>query len=378
MTLKLAWHPAWTRPACAAVLGLLPALSPHLAAEATEAPIAWTADQARAAGVRTQVMAPQAQTPGEGATLQGTVVLPPQAVDLISTPLTAAVQQVLVSPGDRVRTGQPVARLQSTELLQWQREWQQAQAQAQAIATRLARDEQLLAEGLIPELRVIEARTQLRLADLAARERRQMLQALGLPLREGVLQAEFTLNARSAGTVMELNASPGQRLDAGLPVARLARTGQWQLELQASAELAARLRPGARLQVEGCQQPARLRAHLPQVQAGNQSVLLRADLPDREDCVRAGQFVQVKVSPEAGTGTAAGLQVPADAVVQHQGQAHVFVATPQGFVPTPVVLGPGQGTLRPVHQGLKAGDVVVVQGTAALKGAWQGLGGGGS
>ena len=114
MTLHFAWRHAWARPTCAAALGLLNALSPPLAAQAAEPHITWTAEQARAAGVRTLTLAPQGLTAGDGALLQGTVVLPPQAVDLISTPLTAAVQQVLVSPGDVVRAGQPVARLQST------------------------------------------------------------------------------------------------------------------------------------------------------------------------------------------------------------------------------------------------------------------------
>ena len=356
--------------------GLLTASMAQAAdAPAKAPPIAWTEAQAKAAGVLTQVLSGTGASPGAGLVLQGTVELPPHATELISAPLAGVVQQVLVSPGQRIQAGEPVARLLSPELVTWQRELLQAQAQARLAATRLQRDEQLHAEGIIAGLRLQDSRTQNELAQLALRERRQTLQMAGASTTNETLQPGLTLRASAAGTVLEITATPGQRLDAGMPVAKVARGGQWAIALQATPEQAHSLRTGDLLAVQGCKTPARLTAIVPQVSAGNQAVQLRADFTSAEDCLRVNQFVQITVAGRPGQG-AGSLSVPAQAVVRHQGLAYVFVQTPKGFVPTAVVLG-AEGTGQTlVRSGLKAGDAIAVQGLAALKGAWQGMGGG--
>ena len=53
----------------------------------------------------------------------------------------------------------------------------------------------------------------------------------------------------------------------------------------------------------------------------------------------------------------------------------MFVRSNQGFLPTAVELGPQANGAWQVRSGLKAGDEVAISGTAALKGAWLGLGG---
>lgn len=345
------------------------------------APIAWSAAQAKAAGVGTQVLAATAASPAAGLALQGTVEWPPQAIELLSAPLAGVVQQVLVSPGQRLRAGEPVARLLSPELLSWRRELLQAEAQARLTQSRLDRDEKLHAEGIIAGLRLEDSRTQNQVAQLAARERRQALQMAGASVSES-LQPELTLRAAAPGTVLEVLGSPGQRLEAGMPVAKIARSGRLSIALQATTEQAQNLREGDTLAVQGCKAPARLSAIVPQLSEGNQTVKVRADFTAAEDCLRVNQFVQATVTGRAAAGKGArngdapGLSVPAQAVVRHKGQPHVFVRTAQGFVPTPVELGGESGTNVLVLRGLKVGDEVVVRGIAALKGAWQGLGGG--
>lgn len=355
--------------------GVTAGAAPAASAPAGRTPlIAWSAAQAKAAGVVTQVLAlTQPAAPGD-LLLQGTVVLPPQAAYLVSAPLAGVVQEVLVSAGQGVRAGQPVARLLSPQLLEWQREMMQAETQAQLAASKLQRDEKLFAEGIIAELRLQETRSQHQMAQLAVNERRQALRLAGASTTRMELQPGLTLSAAAAGTVLEVTATPGQRLEAGMPVARLARAGRLAVELQATPEQARSLRIGDRLAIEGCQAPALLVAVSPQVSASNQAVQLRADFNHPEACLRVNQFVQARVGGGAVPRPAT-LTVPAAAVVRQAGAAYVFVRKPQGFVPTLVELEPGAGS-QPVRSGLKAGDEIAVQGTAALKGAWQGLGAG--
>lgn len=351
-------------------------------AQAAPAPVTLSPEQLSAAGIRTQRVSRTDAAAAQALELSGTVVLPPQAQLVLSAPLAGVVQQVTVSPGQALRAGQPVARLQSAELLQWQRERLSAQNQLQLAEARLSRDEKLFAEGLIAEMRVQEARSQAELARLALAERRAVLSVVGAGTQGEGLQAGLTLSAPVAATVIELLASPGQRLDAGMPVARLARAGALALELQAQPEQAASVRVGDRLEILGCRRAdgspvtARLMALNPQLMPGNQAVVLRADVEGKApECLRANQFVQARRTALGGRASSA-LALPTEAVVRQGTQAYVFVRTAKGFVPTPVqVQAQGAGLVQ-VTAGLRGDEEVAVQGTAALKGAWQGLGAG--
>jgi len=357
----------------ACLLALLPLQAPH-AAEL----LALTPAQAEAAGLRTQTAsaAPQ-DDPQRNLLLQGTVVLPSQASDMVSTPLAGVVQSLLVSPGQSVAAGTPVARLLSPQLIEWQREWLHADAQAQLARERLQRDEQLFGEGIIAEQRLRETRSQARMAQVSLDEKTQALQLAGLSqrqLQQRQLDPHLTLLAPAAGTVLGLDASPGQRLEAGMPVARLARHGRLSIEVQASQQQLPWLQVGQSLQVDGCKAPARLVAITPQVNSGSQSALLRADFNSPERCLRLNQFVQLRAAAVNAPGAAAGVGLPAEAVVLHGGQPHVFVQRAKGYEPVAVTLAPGGGARVTVLSGVRAGDAVVVKGTAALKGVWQGLG----
>lgn len=344
-------------------------------------PIAWSPAQALAAGVGTQTLGAASVNTGAGLVLQGTVELPPQATELLSAPLAGIVQQVLVGTGQSVRAGAPVARLLSTDLITWQRELLQAQAQEKLAATKLQRDEQLHAEGIIAGLRLQDSRTQHQLAELTVRERRQMLQLAGVRDANPSLSSGLTVHAATAGTVLEVLATPGQRLEAGMPIAKMARAGHLSITLQASVEQVRTLQVGDLLMLPDCKAPAKLVAIVPQVSEGNQLVQLRADYTGNDACLRVHQFVQATVvgrpaSGKANSADTTGLNVPPQAVVRHAGKAYVFLRTAHGFVPTAVELsGEGSGALQ-VRSGLKMGDTIAVRGIAALKGAWLGLGGG--
>lgn len=373
-------HPCFL-PRCALLLSLAGTLAGAAAAE-PDPLIPWQPRASADLGVRTQAVQ-AGQGGGEGLLLQGTALLPAQQSDLVSMPLAGVVQAVLVAPLQPVRAGQPVARIMSPELAQWQREWLLAETQARLARSKAERDEQLFADGIVAEHRRNESKAQAEMATLTAREHRQALRLAGVSeaalarAAEGgaeTLSPQLTLLAPVAGTVLEQLAAPGQRLEPGSPVARIARGGSLVIELQASAEQARLLRAGDTLAVDGCKTPARITAVSPQLSSATQGVLLRAELVKREDCLRINQFVQLRWQGDARRAGTGAFRVPAAALVQLNGRSYVFVRQPQGFRATPVVVAPGGSQDVLVTDGLKAGDEVVVQGVAAIKGAWLGLG----
>jgi RND family efflux transporter MFP subunit len=362
------------------VLPWLAALSLAVFAQDPAAVIPWSARLDSGAGVSTVVLSAQGVA-GGGLVLPGTVVLPAQQSEVVSLPTASVVQAVLVAPMQTVRAGQPLARVMSPELVAWQREWLQAETQARLAHGKAQRDEQLFADGIVSEHRRNESRAQYEMAALSARERRQSLRLAGLgeaaltqAAATASLSPQLTLSAPVAGMVLDIGVTPGQRLEAGSPVARIGRAGRLAIEVQASRQQAQGLQVGDVLAVEGCKLPAKISAISSQLSSTTQSVQLRAELTGREDCLRINQFVQLRGPAGGRAGEAAALTVPAPAVVQHGGQHYVFVRVPQGFRATAVKTAPGGGAEVSILDGLKAGDEVAVKGVVAIKGAWLGLG----
>lgn len=356
-------------PPTALLAAALCAVSPLLHAQ--DALLRVQPAQAQALGLRTA--APQPAGSAAPLVLQGQAVLPPQLLRVVSAPVAALIEQVLVAGGDPVAAGRPLLVLNAPQVVEWQREHRQASLQLQLAQQTAERDRALLAEGLIPGARAQASEHQLQIAQAALRERSQLL-ALAGTRPDAQLSGRLQPAAPAAGTVLEVQVQAGQRVEAGAPLLSFAVRGPLWLELQATPEAAQGLHVGDQVQVAGCAQPARIASIGAQVQDGSQTVTVRARWSVAQDCVLPQQRVQAQVSaPRAG----AAWLVPDSALVRLAGRDLVYVQRPGGFQPVPVkVLGTGAGAgQRQVQGTLAATDQVVVQGTVALKGLAQGLAG---
>jgi len=314
--------------------------------------------------------------------LAGTVVAPPALLAVASTPYAGVVQQVHASSLQSVKQGAPLLTMHSQAWLEVQRDYLQAATQAALAEARAQRDAGLHGDGIISAARLEESRSAAMLARLNADERAQALRAGGWDskaiqnlLRRRALTPELVLRAPRSGTLLELNADAGARLDAGMPVARVSRSGPLWIELQASRVQAERLRVGQVLQVQGCGS-ARVIALGSAVSTANQSVAVRAEQIGTEDCLKLNAYVEARMAPasKAGPAQTQGVLVPASALVRRGADTYVFVQNAAGFMATPVqAVQAGADQVR-VTGKVAAGDAVAVKGLVVLKGSWAGLG----
>jgi cobalt-zinc-cadmium efflux system membrane fusion protein len=329
----------------------------------------------------------QAVATGAVASFPAQVVLPQGAERIVSTPVVALIEQVLVQPGQAVKAGTPLLRLASTELGQAQLQLAQAGARSRLAQQALAREQALFAEGIIPERRVQEAKAAAALAQAEAGQARAALRLMGLPpvalervAAGGAPQDGLTLTAPQAGTVADIAVQAGQRVDASSLLMRLVQAGAIGLEIQVPAAQAAAYPVGTALSVAGGSLGSAsgnpLRAHVRSVSTsvapGSQTRSLRATLDDAQaaSALRPGEAVTVQMSAPAAPLGATAWSVPLAAVARDGQQAHVFVQTPQGFEARPVQVLASAGQVVRVTGALKAGEAVAVTGVIALKGAW--------
>lgn len=321
-----------------------------------------TAAQKKNLGIATVAAATQNASPA--LTYTARVALPPASVRVIAAAGAGLVTQLHVQPGDSVKRGAPLVTLSMPGLADAQNALTQARLRAQLAAGNAARDEKLFSEGLIAESRLRAARAEAQSTRASQAAAQTALSLLGAGKVSG---STLTLTAPIAGVVTESAAEPGQRVDAGVALAKLADLSKLALEIPLSTAQARQVAVGQTVSVVGSNAGGRIIALLPQLNAA-QSVLARASLADPQKLLRPGQSVQAAI---AGTQAAQSLSVPTAALVWQNAQPHVFVETAQGFKPTPVRLLRQNASQAEVG-GLAAGSRVAVKGVAALKAQWLG------
>ncbi len=321
-----------------------------------------SAAQKQNLGIVTAVAATGAESPA--LTYPAQVTLPPASVQVVAATGEALVTRLHVQAGDAVKRGAPLVSLSMPGLVEAQNALTQARLRAQLAAGNAARDEKLFAEGLVAEarLRATQGEAQAARAQLAAAQA-----ALSLLGQGRVSGSTLTLTAPITGVVTEAGVEPGQRVDAGAALLKLADLSQLALEIALSPAQAQQVAVGQPVTVAGSAAHGRVTALLPQLSAA-QSVRVRASLVDPQRLLRPGQSVQAAI---AGLASPQHVSVPATALVWKARRAHVFVETGGGFVPTPVTVLRQNAQLAEIT-GLAAGSRVAVQGVAALKAQWLG------
>jgi len=341
--------------------------------------VALSAKQAQALGIVTAVLS--GKHSGEVSGLPAQVVIPANQMFVISTPLPAMVEQTLVGVGDSVRKGQPIARLQSPALAEAQRGLVQASVQSRLAKENLARDEALWKDGIIAESRYRATRGLALETKAALSERKQLLRLSGMSdtaiaqlQSDNNLSSRLTMTAPVDGVVLEKTASAGQRLDAVVPMFKIARLNPLALEIQAPLAYTRDLKIGATITVPAYAASGKLTAIGRSLTSTNQTILLRATIQHGAENLRPGQFVEASISTGANGG--AQWEIPNSAISRIASKTVVFVKTHQGFrAQTINVLN--EGAQNSVIGGeLKGDEIIAVRGTATLKSSLMGIGGG--
>lgn len=337
--------------------------------------ITFSAAQIQALGIRTVPLVAAGST--QGMAYPATVIIPAGQMRVVAAPMAGLLTSVLVASNTPVRAGQALARLASPGLAEAQGSLIQAAAQAQLARENMKRDDQLLADGIISAGRHQATRAAYLSANAMLAQQRQSLRMLGVP-QSAISQmeagrassAEITLSAPITGEVLEVNATPGQRVDPATVLFKVAKLDPLWLEISVPARDAAAIKPGEVVTISGRNASGRVLS-VARAASMSQAVTVRAEVHGDLNGLVAGHAVEARITQAA----ASGWQVPASAVAQQQGKSFLFVRSTQGFTPVPVkVLGQSGDSARIVGA-LQAGQQVAVQGVGQIKAVWMGIGG---
>lgn len=257
------------------------------------------------------------------AVVAGTVVPPVNARIVATAPFAGTVTAVLVLPGQRVRKGEPLARVSSRELLEAQSELSQAEAELQMADAAARRKRSLVDKNFQSPVVAEEAEGQVAKVQAVIERHRNTLSLHQITIG---LAGDYIITAPADGVVVQANAMPGDKVEAMAPSITLDTGSALWVEVQVPAHLVSALKAGDSIQVADGPQ-----GHIVSVGTSldglTRSATAYAELPANSGLI-SGQLVSITI---ARTATARALSVPRGAVTRVDDKNSVFLRTETGF-----------------------------------------------
>jgi len=295
----------------------------------------------------------------------------------LSPQVGGLVQAVERDLGDSVQPGDVLAVIVSPAFGAAKAAYLQAVASETLWIANHKRETDLLTRGVATERDLLEAETGLAESRVAKSRAQQALMGLGLSatqiaevVRTGDTTSEYRVTAPFDGVVVERQATVGELCDPATPlfaVADITRMWAWlnffetdmrYIETGQTVVLHLGGLPGA--PVAGT-----ITWVSTQLDPRTRTLRARVELDNSGGVVRANMFATAIVTVRDAQPT---LVVPR-AAVQWEGCCNVvFVQdSPTAFHPVKVLLGPANGSLVEVRQGLSGAETIVTQGSFLLK-----------
>jgi RND family efflux transporter MFP subunit len=311
--------------------------------------------------------------------LPAEVSIPNKSQRVISAAQDGVVEILFVAEGDNVVAGQPLAQLNSPQLLQSQNDYLQALSRLAQANREMKRDKNLFEEGIIAERRYRQSLSTSQQVTIEVGMYKKALELAGMDStaianlnKTRALNSHLTVVAKNAGVVMKQFATAGQRLTAADPIYQVAELSTLWLEIHVPLDIAKQVQPNDEIKI--CEQG--IGGHViavgRAVHAADQGVLVRAEISENTQQLTPGEFVQACFVQQTGV---AQFEMPRSAIFRNEGRSAVFVKSEAGFSSQVVEVVAENGDKVVVTGNLSAQQEVVIKGTATVKAAWLGMGG---
>ena len=320
----------------------------------------------------------RAATATEGVGVPGTVASNAYRDTKVNALVGGVVRQVIVELGARLRRGEPLAVIFSSDLADAQMKYLSMRATFEADHQKLVRTEKLVALGAASrqELEEVTAMHAGHETELAAARQRLLL--LGLEARQvdsltdaSHVVSEVTVHAPANGEVIARSVNPGQVVSAAQELFVVTDLSTvWVIgDLYEKDFPVVRVGSNAVINVPANNRTLRGRvAYIdPRVDPASRTAKVRVEVPNPGESLRLGMFVTLSFE----TGANQRITVVPQAAVQAVGDRTVVympVEVEEGkFTERPVKLGPSRGNVVQVLEGLRPGEKVVTEGSFFLR-----------
>ena len=298
-----------------------------------------------------------------------------QRTTRIGSSITGRVTQVMAEVGDRVKAGQPLAKLASPELSNAQLGFLRALSATKLAERSVERAQQLVTADVIGNAELQRREVELSVARAELRAATDQLRLIGLSealierLREtGALASEVAITANRTGIVVERKVSQGQVAQPGDPLFTVADLSNvWVVgALPEQDANSVKLNQRVEIEVAALGQQilkGRIVYISDTVQSDTRTVPIRTEVDNPKSELKPQMLATLRLNGLF----VEQLAVPGSAVVRENDKDYVFVQIGKNhFRLTEVELDPAAGELRPVRKGISEGTFIVVDGSFHL------------
>jgi len=316
---------------------------------------------------------------GERIRIVGEVVRSPGTTITIETSVQGRVKDLMVSPGDAVKAGQPILTLQSHELHSMEGDLLRKNEKKKYMEERYRAGKELYDLQGISRMELDMRRREFLDARIEFETAEHELEGLGYTSSgvNRVLARErpeglLTIRSPGDGVAMELGVQKHAWTQAFQPLAVIGDPNQLELHFEIPPSEASRVGVGDRVEFMPAGDPdaigtAQVLTSIPKVDPTTRTVTVRAEILSYPGVPLPGIFVE-------GTWTSGHERskpsVPEGAVIRIAERDQVFVRTgAEVFEARPVRLGQFDGQRYEVLDGVRVGEEIATQGVFFLKSA---------
>ncbi|AQW29430.1 efflux RND transporter periplasmic adaptor subunit [Ralstonia syzygii subsp. celebesensis] len=293
-----------------------------------------------------------------------TVAAVPGSEAIIVARGSGTIQRINRRLGDAVRAGDVLALVDSPDAAAMAAEHRVAMAKAELARKTYAREASLYQQGVSPRQEMEAAKAALDVAEAEAQRAATVARA-----------AHVADDGRSVAVVSPISgkvtaqaAMLGAAVTPQAELFRVAGAGAVQVEASVTAADITHIAAGDTatiLTAAGAPLPAVVHSVTPTVSGGTRAATVVLTPTPATGTLVIGDGVQVRLHTRADKTD--DLSVPEDAVQNLDGRDILFVRTPQGFRPQPVLVGTRSGGLAQILSGVRAGEPVATRNAFLVK-----------
>jgi membrane fusion protein, heavy metal efflux system len=292
-------------------------------------------------------------------------------------------REVNAQLGDKVKRGQPLATIFSTELANAQSDYLKMAAELEEHHKHHQRAIELVEIGAMSREELEGAISKYKAAQASVASERQRLMLLGMSQREidalrtsDQVRSLITVPAPASGTVITRSVNPGEVIATGKELFRVADLSNIWVVGQVYESDFAKVHVGTPALITTAAYPGRAFSGRisyidPRVDPQTRTAQVRIELANPSEILKIGMFVDVSFggAAQAGASGQPGVLVSRSAVQSIGTKQVVFVATdrPGVFVQREVSVGPETNGLVTIYSGVNSGERVVTEGSFLVR-----------
>ena len=258
--------------------------------------------------------------------VSGELELPPQNKADVSAMAAGKITQINVRPGQRVRKGTVLARLQNPDFIEWQQSFLETEGELLFLNKEWTRLKDLVAKEISPKKQLDKIESERAIAQAKLKGLKSRMQLLGIQTPTGDLASSISLRSPMNGYVREIKANTGVFVQPEMSLFEIVDNHHLHIDLKVFEKDLPYIKEGQNIQFSLQSQPDELmEAYIfaigKALDRAERTVDVHAEIKEEKANLLPGMFVEARII----LGDKKVPTLPDDAITVDKGLFYIFV-----------------------------------------------------